>query len=59
MFCSQVLGPLLVTALATARNVYRELVRTPPAGGVAGGAGVGTFNYLITEGTFVSYGRFD
>ena len=50
------LGPLLVTALATARNVYRELVRTPPAGGVAGGAGVGTFNYLIT---FVSYGRFD
>ena len=58
MFCVQVLGPLLVTALATARNVYRELVRTPPAGGVAA-AGVGTFNYLITEGTFVSYGRFD
>ena len=55
MFCVQVLGPLLVTALATARNVYRELVRSPPAGGVAA-AGVGTFNYLIT---FVSYGRFD
>ena len=54
VFCSQVLGPLLVTALATARNVYRELVRTPPAGGVAGGAGVGTLNYLITKGTFVS-----
>tara|TARA_B100000401_G_scaffold138856_1_gene92118 strand:- start:342 stop:1193 length:852 start_codon:yes stop_codon:yes gene_type:complete len=34
-----VLGPLLVTALATARNVYRELVRTPPAGGVGGGGG--------------------
>ena len=51
------LGPLLVTALATARNVYRELVRTPPAGGVAP-AGVGTF-ILIPEGTFVSYGRLD
>ena len=36
-----VLGPLLVTALATARNVYRELVRTPPAGGVGGGGGGG------------------
>ena len=40
-----VLGPLLVTALATARNVYRELVRTPPAGGVGGGAGWGYGNH--------------
>ena len=26
------LGPLLVTALATGYNLYQELMRTPPAG---------------------------